>query len=99
MQIIRRYVDRISEELRDAQHYGEKYVEWKARGNSGNANRYREMANDELKHAMFLHDMALAEIEELRRVYQPPVSMQEAWEKCHAEYVEKTATLRQILSM
>ena len=76
MQIIKRYVDRISEELRDAQHYGEKYVEWKARGNSGNANRYREMANDELKHAMFLHDMALAEIEELRRVYKPPVSMQ-----------------------
>ena len=96
---IKKFVERIDEELHDAKHYAEKYVECKAKGNMQNANRYKEMANDELKHAMYIHDMATAEIMELEKVYKPPVEMREKWDKSHTEYVEKTAWIRQMLAM
>ena len=49
-----------------------------------------EMANDELKHATYLHDIATQEIEELNKVFQPTVEMEEKWDKSHtllSEYI------------
>lgn len=57
------------------------------------------MADDELKHARYIHDMAVAEIEQLEKVYTPPESMREMWEKSHREYVEKAAWIKQMLTM
>ena len=47
------------------------------------------MANDELKHAGYLHDKAIQEIEEISKVYKPTEEMEEKWEKCHKKFVEK----------
>lgn len=99
MTIIREYVDRIAEEIQDAKHYAEKYVEYKARGNINWANRYKEMAGDELKHATYLHDMASQQIEELGKVFQPSEEMREKWERSHKEYVEKAAWVRVMMGM
>lgn len=99
MKYIKKYVEAIDDEIHGAKEYAEKYVECKAKDNMANATRYKEMANDELKHAMYQHEWAVKEIEEISKVYTAPVEMQEEWEKAHKEYVEKVAWIKQMLSL
>lgn len=99
MRLIKEYVEHIEEEIDGAKEYAEKYVECKVKGNMQVANQYKEMANDELRHASYIHEWAVKEIEELRKVYTPPASMLEKWEKAHREYVEKVAWIKQMLAM
>lgn len=99
MTIIKKYVEHIEEEIDGAKDYAEKYVEQKAINDMSKANKYKEMANDELKHAMFIHEFAVEKINEVSKVYNPPVEMMEKWEKAHKEYVEKVAWIRQMLNM
>ncbi len=96
---IKKMSDRIMGEIDDAKHYAEKYVECKAEGKSSWANKYKEMASDELKHAMYLHEMTVEEIAKLEKVLTPPAEMQEKWDKLHKEYVEKAAWVKQMLMM
>lgn len=99
MRKIKHYVEEIEEEVEGARRYAEKYVEEKAKGQTTLANRYREMAGDELKHATYIHEMAVAEIEQISKVFKPPVEMEEKWEKAHKEFVEKVAWIKQMLAM
>lgn len=99
MKSIKDYVDRIEEELEDAETYGERYIECKAKNEMQKASRYNEMANDELKHATFLHEWAVAEIEKISKVYQPPPEMEEKWKKSHKNFVHKAAWIKQMLAM
>jgi oligoribonuclease (3'-5' exoribonuclease) len=99
MRKIKKMVDRIDEEVEDAREYAECYVEEKAKGNQTSANMYKEMSSDELKHAMFLHEMAVADIKEISKVYKPPVEMETAWETAHKKYVERVAWVKQMLAM
>ena len=99
MRKIKMYVDAIKDEVNGAKEYAEKYVECKAAGHMERANRYKEMANDELKHAMYQHEMAVEEIEKLSKVYTPPVKMQEEWDKTHKEYAEHSAWIKHILML
>jgi hypothetical protein len=99
MKKIQKFVDAISEEIEDAKEYAEAYVEAKAKGEVGIATRYKEMAGDELKHAMYLHEMVVAEIKEISKVFTPPANMQEKWDIAHKEYVEKAAWVKQMLAM
>ena len=99
MRAIKKYVEAIEEEIEGAKDYAEKYVECKAKGDMSKANRYQEMASDEIKHAMYIHEWAIAEIEEIKKVFVPPVDMLEKWEKAHKEYVEKVAWIKQMLSL
>ncbi len=96
---IKKYAEHIMEEVEGAKEYAEKYIECKAKGNTQWANRFKEMAGDELKHAGYLHEKATQEIEELSKVFQPTEEMREKWEKCHKEYVERTAWVKQMLLM
>jgi hypothetical protein len=93
------HIEAIEEEVEGAKNYAEKYVECKAKGDMNKANRYKEMANDELKHAMYQHEWAVQAIDEVSKVFKAPVEMQEAWEKAHKEYVEKVAWIKQMLAM
>lgn len=99
MRAIKQYVDGIEDEIEGAKCYAEKYVESKAKGDISKANRYKEMANDELKHAMYQHEWAVTAIEEISKIYTPPVEMAEKWEKAHKEYVEKVAWIKQMLAL
>lgn len=99
MRYIKDYIESIDEEIHDAKEYAEKYVECKAKGNTANATRYKEMANDELKHAMYQHEWAVKEIEEISKTYTAPLEMQDSWNKSHKEYVEKVAWIKQMLSL
>ena len=99
MKSIKKYVEHLNEEIESAEEYAEKYVECKAKGNMPNAHRYKEMAEDELKHAMYIHEFAVKEIEEISKIYTPPVNMLEKWEHEHKKYVEKVAWIKQMLAM
>ena len=99
MKSIKKYVEQLEEELEGAQDYAEKYVECKAKGNISRANRYKEMATDELKHCGYIHEMAVQEIEEITRVYTAPSEMQEKWEKAHKLYVERASWIKQMLTL
>lgn len=99
MRMIKNLVEQLDEEIEDAQKYAEKYVECKAKGNMQRANKYKEMATDELKHSAYIHEMAVKEIEELKKVYTAPVEMQEKWDRSHKEYVEKVAWIKQMLTL
>lgn len=96
---IKKLTEHILEELDGAKEYAECYIEAKAKGNTQWANRYKEMANDEIKHANYLHDKVVADIEELSKVYTPPTEMMDKWEHDHKEYVEKSAWIKQMLTM
>lgn len=97
--MIKKYVDTIAEEIEGAKEYAEKYVECKAKGNTARAQKYKEMATDELKHTTYIHDMAIQDIEELKKIYTPPVEMEEKWDKVHKEYVELVAWVKQMLTL
>lgn len=99
MKAIKHYVDLIEEEIEGAKEYAEKYVECKAKGNTNRAMKFKEMATEELKHSTYIHDIAVQDIEEIKKVFTPPVEMQEAWDKSHKEYVERVAWIRQMLAM
>jgi hypothetical protein len=99
MRSIKKYVDGIEDEIDGAKEYAECYVEAKARGDMNRANRYKEMSLDELKHAMYQHEWAVAEIDAVSKVYKPPVEMEEAWKRAHKDYVEKVAWVKQMLAM
>lgn len=99
MRYIKEIVEQLDEEIEGAKKYAEKYVEYKAKNNMSWANKFKEMATDELKHSTYIHEIAVQEIEELKKIYSPPVSMQEKWEHEHKEYVEKVAWVKQMLTM
>jgi predicted translin family RNA/ssDNA-binding protein len=99
MRIIKNYVEKIDEELEGAKEYAEKYIELKVKDDMNSANKYKEMAMDELKHATYEHEWATKEIAKISSVYDAPMDMMEKWEKSHKEYVEKVAWIRQMLSM
>ena len=96
---IKKLADEIMDELNSAKEYAEEYLSFKAKDNGQWANRYKEMAQDELKHASYIHDRAVQEIEELRKVYTPPQDMLDKWDHEHKEYVEKAAWIKQMLTM
>ena len=99
MTIIKDYVDKIKDELEGAKGYAEKYVEYKVADDMQTANRYKEMANDELKHAMYEHEFAVKAIEKMRSHITPPEDMLERWQKAHKEYVEDAAWIKQMLAL
>lgn len=99
MKMIADLITNMDEEIEDAKTYAEKYLEYKAMGNGGWANKYREMSNDELKHTTYIHDKIVEDLGMLKQVYTPPEDMMEKWEKSHKKYVEKVAWIKQMLAM
>ena len=96
---IKKLADEITDEICGTKSYAENYVERKARGDMSWANRFKEMANDELKHAMWLHELAEIDIAELSSVFNPPAEMVEEWDRTHKKYVEKSAWVKMMLDM
>ena len=96
---IKDLADEIKDELHSAKCYAEEYLTYKAANDTAWANRYKEMATDELKHAGYIHDRAVQDIKELQAVYTPPQEMIEKWDADHKKYIEKSAWIRQMLAM
>jgi Na+-translocating ferredoxin:NAD+ oxidoreductase RnfC subunit len=99
MRLIDKMLEQLEDEVEGARDYAEKYVECKARGNMSRANRYKEMAHDELKHATFLKEMDIADIDELKKVYPMTDEEQSLWEHGHKHVNDQMAMVMHILSM
>ena len=99
MKMIKKLVDCIDEELEGAQNYAEKYVVYKANGNTKWSGRFKSMAEDELQHSNYIHELAVEEISKLRSVYEPSQEMLDKWDKAHVKYVEKAAWIKQMLAL
>lgn len=96
MKMIKKYVDRIQDELEGAKEYAEKYLANK-KTNPTWSKKYYDMAKDELKHAEYLHEMVQDEIKVLSESFTPPQEMVDKWEKAHNHYVEDYAWIEQML--
>lgn len=99
MKKIQILVDKIEDELEGAKDYAETYLDMKSRAQSTWANKYKSMAEQELSHAITIHERAVEEIAVLNKVYTPPIEMEEKWKTAHKSYVEKAAWVRQMLAM
>ena len=87
------------DEVEGGKEYAERYLECKAKNNMAWANKYKEMAGDELKHAGYINDMLNQEMKDLAKVYTAPLEKQEEWDKANREYVEMHAWVKQMLTM
>ena len=97
---IKRYVDDIADELKDAKKYMEIALEYKAAGDGARYNTYKDMSVQELSHSSNLHQFAVQDIEKLKAVYPDiPSDMMEKWNKAHVDYVEKAAWIKQMQAM
>lgn len=99
MKRIRKLVDKLNEEICGAKEYAEMYIESKAKNDSQWASRYSEMAEDELRHATYIHELCMDEIEKIKKIFNPPIEMVERWDKAHKKYVEKVTVIKQLLAM
>jgi hypothetical protein len=99
MKILDKMLARLQDEVDGARGYAEKFIECKARGNMSRANRYKEMAHDELKHATFLKEMDIADIDELKKVYTMTDEEQSLWEHGHKHITDQMAMVMHVLSM
>ena len=99
MRMVEKMIERLKEEVDGAKEYAEKYIECKSRGNISRASRYKEMAEDELKHAGFIRDMGMSDIEELRKIYKMTDSEEELIEHSHKHINEQMAIVRYMLAM
>lgn len=99
MKMIDKMLEHLEEEVEGARGYAEKYIECKAKGNMPRATRYKEMATDELKHAGYLRDMDIADVEGLSKVYTMTDAEQSKWQHGHKHLTEQMAMVKHILSM
>ena len=97
MKIIRKVVDQINDEVSSAKHYAESYLEAKSNGNAQWTARYKEMAEDEIKHATYQHERAVEMINKWKNVMSIPEEMLEKWTECHNNYIEKVTIIKKML--
>ena len=90
-------VDHIAEELEGACEYAEDYVGEKMKGNTAKAQKFREMATQEMQHAANWYDWTEKYGEELKAIMPLASADSEEWENCRKKYAEKTAIIRYML--
>lgn len=99
MKMIDHIVEDLDEELEGAMHYAEKYIENRAKGETTRAAKFKEMASDELRHASFVHEMAVADIASIEKVFSMPVEDAEKWAHAHKHYVDCVGRVKMMLNM
>lgn len=99
MRKIKKLADEIREELDGARSYAECYLEAKVNNDSRWMSRYKEMAEDELKHSTYLHEKVVDEINLVKEKIVTPQKMEDKWERLHHYYIEEVATIKNILNM
>lgn len=99
MRKIKELVERIDDELNSAEEYAEKFIEYKADGESSMAAKFQDMATQEMTHANTMHDLAVKEIEKVSAVFNAPAEMRERWEKSHAEYIQRSARIKSMINL
>jgi DNA-binding transcriptional regulator YiaG len=97
MKIIEKMLHALSEEIEGAENYAEQYIEHKARGVMHKASRYKEMSLDELKHAEYLRDFYIIDVDAYKTVYSMSDAEVHQWEHGLKKCAEKMATIKLML--
>ena len=98
MRKLEKMIDDIHDEVDGAREYAEKYIDSKAKGNVPRATKYKEMATDELKHANYIRDFAIADAEGIKRVHTLTEEEVEAWEHAHKRLNDAIAMVQHLLN-
>lgn len=98
MKMVHKIIEHINEELEGAKEYAERYIECRAKGNSSRAAKYKEMANDELRHAGYIYDFAVQDVTDIKKVYPMPVEADDAWNHATKHYAECVAMVKHMLT-
>lgn len=98
MKKIKLLVYRIDDELEGAKDYAESYLDYKASNNMTMANKYKEMAGQELQHAFTIHEEANDIINRYKSVSTPPQDMVDKWDREHKKYIEKSNWIKLMLN-
>ena len=97
MKKFRKMVDHISEELDGATEYAENYIGEKMKGNTAKAQKFREMATQEMQHAANWYDWTDKYGDELKAVMPLSEEDTEDWEACKRKYADKIAIIKYML--
>lgn len=98
MKEIQEYADQIKSEMKGAKKYAKMALKWKEMGDATKGKYYYDMAQDELKHAMNIHTLAVKAIEEARKTVTPPQYMLDMWDREHEYYMEHAAKIKYMLA-
>ena len=94
MKIIKCVVEKMKEEIHDAEAYMDLANEWKNEQPSA-AEVFSELAEEELGHMEKLHDVVTNLIREYREEHgEPPAGMMALYEYMHAQNVENTMRVK-----
>lgn len=99
MKILEEMIEELEEEVEGAREYAEKYIECKAKGNLPRANKYKEMAQDELKHAGYIREFDMMDAESIKRVHTLTEDEVHHWEHAHKKLNDEIAMVHHLLSM
>lgn len=97
MERIKRLTDQIHRELECAEHYAEASIQAKADDDHEWSERTKLMAEDELRHAIILHEKAVNEISKLKAHYRPTSEMEDKWDHIHREFTNKYDWIEELL--
>jgi ferritin len=98
MHYIDELIEKIEEEIEGAREYTEESIMARAKGLTERANKYKSMAMDELTHAATIRDFASQDIDEIKRVYDLPVEVEEKWKHAHRKFNECIASIKLMLN-
>ena len=94
MKIIKCVVEKMKEEIHDAEAYMDLANEWKNEQQSA-AEVFSELAEEELGHMEKLHEVVTNLIEEYKAEHgEPPAGMMALYEYMHAQNVENTMRVK-----
>lgn len=89
----------MKEELAGAKTYATCYQKYKD-NDPGKAKMYYEMAQDELKHASYMHDFAVDCINELAESNKALAEyFEDMWDETHNKFIQQSIEVKNILSM
>ena len=94
MKIILCIMEKIEEELHDADAYIELAMAWKTTDGEA-ADLFYELSTEEMQHMEKLHQRAVDEIETYRQENgEPPAGMQELYDHMHRKYMKEAMSIR-----
>ena len=96
---IKELVKAMRDELKDAEAYIDKALQYKA-SEKNLADMYKDIAQQEIKHAHMEHDQAVRIIEKVKQTgMKIPEAMQTVWDWEHEELIEHEALIKMKIDM
>lgn len=91
-------IDLMDDELENAKEYAERFI-MMSTNNDDYAKKFKTMSEESLNHSTIIYTLIVREINKLKAAYTPPVKMKEFWKQKEEKYIEKSAWIKQMLSL